>query len=47
MDFGVMGGWGVHLEGVALVLVGGEVDAGKGDVVGEGGVVPVDVVAIW
>ena len=42
------GGGGVaHLEGEAVVFVDEEVGAGEGDVVGEGGAVLVDVVAVW
>lgn len=41
------GGWvGVYLEVEALVLVRDKVGACKGDVVGEGGGVPVDVIAV-
>ena len=46
---GVAGGGGgvAHLEGEAVVFVDEEVGAGEGDVVGEGGAVLVDVVAVW
>ena len=44
-----MMGWKriIHLERVARIFICDKIGAGQGDVVGEGGGIAVDMVAVW